>query len=340
MSTWGGDGSSYANRVIVDTWDEFKKEFHSYSRQHIELSMTHEDGTLIPEEERVVDLRKSGWISSPHLNDNPGSGYSFYKYVYGYGWTILGLSVRDGYFWLFTKKDWGGGSINGFTFKNFYILSTGSTLSSIFRFDTNDSIRVTDCKFSGVIDGSSTNSINVGIFYKLAQDVRFSNCSFNLRIAAYSGVNGTSDNIKLYYDNCLFKIDARAYKGIVTSGTSEVIVNSKYILWGHCWFCLIKGKVTVKQISGNGLYLSSVLSGGDNVIDVEVSHFDPSQRLVNCYFNCTSTALNVFNKEKIGTTSIAKETIAADVLEVTNAQIIDKEYLNSQGFIVGDTPSV
>lgn len=323
---------------------------------YYEFATEDQQGNPIPMEERIDDWRSRNWVLTSNLADfNMNSNFYNTVVIRGNGWTILGLSLRGSN--VFRSGDSGSGGtgtyskkgnfyLSNLTFKNVYLQAKSSI---IYSGGSSSRVTVSNCKFSGVIDNSgcenATNIYNVSAVVRTSGSGidTYTACSFNFKFVNFCRIAASSgDNTAMELDNCLLNIEGRHDPIEPPNSSSQFYMTLFAAVY---YFCKFTGRVIVDR-SGNGdreLYLYRDKAGTLNVIDMRIDIInDPGTTYfkVKVHHNNATSCSIVY----IDHTAIPYYTLdysnAASFRTVTDpSQMVDKTWLENQGFIVGNPPS-
>lgn len=276
----------------------------------------------------TLDFSKDGWYGTtarnflmriPHQTN--ASSITFYTYIDGNGWTLINGSfcnlISSGSVGMIclskmSDENWSKWyvKLSNLTFKNMYFYNGNNStcyiyLNSAESASFSGTFIFDRCKFSLCLDATGSGSIiwnrqNYGTLL-------YNNCSINLKIVknpSSSNILFPNDYSTNRYINNLIQL-----KGTFP-GSSAIVLNNAYF----------------NKIVGNLDFDTSTLSfnlpryNGYNVIDMPSS--SPSIRW----------AMNLISRS--GTISDSQNSYI-----VTEAQMKNKDYLNSIGFVCGDPPT-
>lgn len=330
MAIWGGDGSTEDNTAYADTWEDFI-ELWTSNCMHIGFPVEDQNNNPILLENRVIDLRKKGWLTTSYYSGGT-------KYVHGNNWTILGGSISSCFLFRISEDD--SCRFMDLTFKNFYIISI-SSYAGLFKTSYCYTKEFYRCKISATIDtaggiGSYTSGLINGGTNTNTDTVSFYQCSLNLKLHGSSYIRG-GRNAYLYLENSIMNITTSEYGFWPTN-------NDLYFQdLTMCRFSKITGNLKLGRWSwSTGEFrVMNLLYSVYSVIDLEISKA-PTVGSLSCRFNnggyngVASFIINKTKAEKNGFTLYSTDTsriVPTDEVNMTN-----KAYLESVYFLVGDEP--
>lgn len=339
---YGGSGTSKDDPIVIDTLQDLVPLM-----QRSAGSVLHIAFPEVYSGDKVIDLRAAGWNPDGRININwsTDNHETIRRYVYFNGWTILGLSIMNSYFFNLV--------INGSTsnanekqiyfydliIKNAYILGGGSE-AWLFRTEASYGFRMYfyRCKFSMMLD-SQTTSTYAFAYIADEEEYYFLQCSFNIQ------VNSTSTNLMTWImndrarsrwlmRNCIMNIRSTNYR-CWDSGSDRSLV-----VCANMQFSKIVGDV--KCVTGTSTEVAILYSATGcfyNVIDMAFRHYR-TDGTVKFDFGSGKNIVNNSNlKYSNGNAIAASNVTGGNKNVVTTAQMLDADYLNSINFIVGDPPS-
>ena len=338
MSHISGSGSSASDPYIIDELEDLPPLLQNTNNgiNHIAFPEVY-DGP------KVFDMRSKGWFAN-FINmyvQNPG--YSVNKNVYFNGWTILGMSIKDGAFVKFQRDGSSGGGAGNYVLrfydliiKNMYII--GITADSfMFRLDASYGVRFfcVRCKISCVLDSQYART---GVFVNTIDEEEFHVTESSLNITFTNTATGDGRRITIINDwhqsrcsfvNTIVSLNSKKWYAPNTDQANSMLRCAKI------QFCKFIGDIIVKgvQSAGNGMPLiTGLVYSVYNVIDIAVKlEIGSSTALYNDF----NGGVHVFDTQHI--TSNASLTInASNCIKCNDAQMIDKDWLNDRFFIVGE----
>ncbi len=373
MAVWGS--GTLEDPWKVTDWDNFVDKCNAPAadaeeRHYIEFPTHDQNGTLIPPEQRIIDMRYHDWYvdvkgDSGGIIYLPSSSMP-YKTIEGNGWTILGLSLRNSnLFYIGRTKYTGTGmhrtrsdEISNLNFQNIYLHGA----CYIFCCAASKSrISVSGCKFSGVSDnsinnlyGTVRNDSSAAIFASgtLTGYMTATSCSFNFKFVNLfkaALLYGTSGGVRydgMEFNNCLFNIDGKVKPTSNTeSGANNH--NSYYMLFAVFYFCKITGRFIVDGGNSNQYaYLFSDVNGSLNVIDIYFSSPIDGFAYYHYWFNYLRNANEVSIHYAEYNNDITKNFLKIQTyggtqfkIPTNRAQMTDKTWLENQGFVIGTAPT-
>lgn len=242
---------------IVDNWPDLNTAMTISNSTYVELSPN-----------TVIDLNES-------VPEGFTSRIDWLGHLDGKGGTIRNLATTAG-------KIFG---TNGIEFKNLNFLNFRGSGGICERINTNSSLTLYNCKFSGRLD-------NAGTLFMVYQ-ISIRRCSFNIRCFGTGSITFSwwdrDDGMPLEYNR--IEIHSSTNSGFQTADVANSYFTGEFA-----------GAITAK--------------GSTNVIDCTCSQITSS----------SSGTYILVNSDKC--TNIASQS----VIPVTEAQMIDAEYLESLGF--------
>lgn len=230
------------------------------------------------------------------------------KYLNGNGWSIRNVMVKNCNFLQLAPTTYT--TIENLNIESAYILST-NTGSDIFvlsapNSDTGSSkLTLKNCKISAVLDALLSN---ISFSYVRRADMFAYNCSFNVTLKNNAVINSTN-----IWENC----------NIIVNGNSS---RSTPLSFNALDTCKISGSLICTYILDSEIALAS--SSSYNVIDLELigkNNADISIR------NYGKTLVNTDKLKGFNNINLSDSTCG-----VTSSQMIDADYLNSIGFMIGE----
>lgn len=340
MAHIGGSGTSASDPYIIDELEDLPPLLRDINNgiNYIAFPEVY-DGP------KVFDMRAKGWKSNFLYIYGNGDGPNINKNVYFNGWTILGMSIKDGNFFKFVKDN--SGSANNYvvrfydlTIKNMYVIAVEAD-SYVFGLDASYGCRLelTRCKISCVLDAQYCRS---GLFVNTIDEEEFkiNECSCNVQFTNTS----TSGNrrITIINDwhrsrftlvNTIFSLNSR--KWYCPYDAQE----SYFINCARIQFCKFIGNMKPIQITNDAINLVRGLAYSVyNTVDITLDCTNIASNFT--IKNPFSAGVHVFNIEHITARSGVTITYdAANTLRCNDAQMIDADWLNERFFIVGDPPA-
>ena len=229
------------------------------------------------------------------------------KYLNGNGWSIRNVMVKNCNFLQLAYKTYT--TIENLNIESVYLLNTGS--SSIYFLSAPNSntgaseLTLKNCKISAVLD-ALLGSIYFSYVYRA--DMFAYNCSFNVTLKNNAVINSTD-----IWKNCNIIVNGNSYQ----SGPLSFDVLDT---------CKISGSLICNYYSTTVIALTS--GSSYNVIDFELIGKG------NTSINIKNYGKTLVNTDKIKgflSTSLSDSTCG-----VTSSQMIDADYLNSIGFMIGE----
>lgn len=370
MAVWGS--GTLEDPWKVTDWDNFvsrcnEAQSASSGRTYIEFPTHDQNGNLIPVEERVIDLRHHEWFVG-----NDGSSAIIviqrFKTIEGNGWTILGMSIRN--MTLFSIRVDSGSSrknrnrnfeMKNLNFQNIYVHGK----CTLFDPHLNGSrFSISSCKFSGVFDASITNiydsswynsnAIAAGSMY--AGYNVFTACSFNFKFVSGMRIEYISEPgyYSSEFNNCIFNIEGKP-KSFNDNliGISDYNCGRFYLMYGGFYFCKFTGKLLLDcadsytQEKYLGTYFNT--AGSLNVIDITLkkvttryNYFKYTYHICYTSYNSNEVTIRYFDMTDFGSTvGLAFNAHNSNLFKIPadRAQMVDKDWLEDQGFVIGTAPT-
>ena len=339
MSHISGSGSSASDPYIIDELEDLPPLLQNTNNgiNYIAFPEVY-DGP------KVFDMRSKGWFAN-FVNmyvSNPG--YSVNKNVYFNGWTILGMSIKDGAFVRFGRDGADGGGASNYVLrfydliiKNMYVI--GITADSyMFHLASSYGNRFfcVRCKISCVLDSQYART---GVFANTIDEEEFHVMESSLNITFTNTATGSARCISIIND---YRQSRMSFVNTIVSLNSKKWYTASYgnqndelFRCARVQFCKFIGDIIVKavQSAGNGMTLiTGLVYSVYNVIDIAVKlEISSSTALYNNF----DGGVHVFNTQHI--TSNTSLTInAQNCIKCNDAQMIDKDWLNDRFFIVGE----
>lgn len=372
MALWGS--GTLEDPWKVTDWDNFvsrcvETQSASSGRTYIEFPTHDQNGNLIPVEERVIDLRHHEWYVGNNTSDAV-LNINRFKTIEGNGWTILGMSIRNRSLFKINidsgdarKNRNRNFEMKNLIFQNIYV--HGKCI--LFRTYANGSrFSVTGCKFSGVFDASISNiyssasdtcAISYGALYE-GYNV-FTACSFNFKFISGMRIEYIESGDGYYsceFNNCIFNIEGKPkpFDTNLIGGDSSTYNCGRYhLMYSTFYFCKFTGKLLIDcAYSQNGeVWLGTYVNrvGSLNVIDIKLkkvtTQYDNFNYVYNlCYesFNNNEVTIRYFDMTElpVGTVGFRFATNRSNVFKIPSnrAQMVDKDWLEDQGFVIGSPP--
>lgn len=371
MAIWGS--GTLEDPWKVTDWDNFvsrcvEQDTDSDTRSYIEFPTHDQNGNLIPIEERIIDLRHREW----YINEN--TDYYIihmrrFKTIEGNGWTILGLSIRN--MSLFNLDKRGNSTyknrgrdfeMKNLNFQNLYI--HGRCI--LFRHDTDGArFSISGCKFSGIFDASIGDIysndlrnacciINGGEYYGWSV---FTACSFNFKFIVGMRIEWIGrENYSSEFNNCLFNIEGKpkVFTNGDPTGSPAYQCGVYHLFYSTFYFCKFTGKLlidcaeTYERTGWLGTY--SNRAGSSNVIDIALKkvnmpydYFRYPYYLGYSSFNDNEATIRYFDRTDlpVDTSGFDFRTNKSSVFKIPadRDQMIDKDWLEANDFIVGIAPT-
>ena len=342
MSYLGGSGSSASDPYIIDELEDLPPLLTNLTNGINYIAFPE-----IYDGPKVLDMRFKGWFTNfinMYADNNTGS---VNKNVYFNGWTILGMSIREGSFLNFQRKGSNGGGASNFVvrfydmiIKDMYALASTSE-TFLFRTDASYGVQLVfyRCKFSVILDAQY---LRCGLFVNIVDEEEFHlrNCSINANFittgTAYSKrITIINDWRRSRYSiyNSIFSLNSKKYHGGRGGNYDEEIFRCANVR-----FCKFIGNIIVKELysAGNGMPLISGLSGCVyNVIDIALNITSSASFSIINSFN---SGVNLFNTEHI-TSNAAYSISASNCVQCNDSQMTDASWLTDHSFLVGTPPS-
>ncbi len=338
MAILGGGGFSANDPIYVDTIESFKEVFEDQTKKYTHIAFPE-----VYNGPKVIDLRSRGW--NP-INIGYRTILESHRYVYFNGWTILGLNVMDSWFFCASTGAYGKTTyIYDLIVKNAYMLAvTASTCC--FCNSGGGYTYFVRCKFSGIIDANNNHASLMWPQYSAYgsgstdRRVSASQCSFNIELHTQStGGNSSSCQVKVigncnntngnYGDmiNCMFNTISPFYR----AGNNDNFV----IYEGTFRFCKWTGAIDLytrfhRFIKGN-------TNSAYNVVDTDIYCRWSDSSNTTVYVNFGS-GINLINTDRVLSIVSTISYSLSHCSKVTQAQMMDRDYLNSIEFICGETP--
>ena len=230
------------------------------------------------------------------------------KYLNGNGWSIRNVMVKNCNFLQLAPTTYT--TIENLNIESAYILSTNTNgniyVLSVPNSDTGSSkLTLKNCKISAVLDALSGN---ISFSYVRRADMFAYNCSFNVTLKNNAVINSTN-----IWENCNIIVNGNSSQGTPLSFN---VLDT----------CKISGSLICTHFSTLVVTLTS--SSSYNVIDFELigkSNTDISIR------NYGKTLVNTDKLKGFNNINLSDSTCG-----VTSSQMIDADYLNSIGFMIGE----
>ena len=342
MSYLGGSGSSASDPYIIDELEDLPPLLTNFTNGINYIAFPE-----IYDGPKVLDMRSKGWFTNfiNMYRSGDSSITTVNKNVYFNGWTILGMSIKDGCFFKFQRD--GGSAASNFVvrfydmiIKDMYVLAV-STDSFVFRLDSSWGciVQCHRCKFSVILDAQY---VRCGLFVNTVDEEEFHirNCSFNINFittgTAYSRritiINDWKRGRFSVY-NSIFSLNSKKYHGGRGGNYDE-----EFFRCANVRFCKFIGNIIVKALysAGNGMPLISGLSGCVyNVIDIALNiTSNASFSIINSF----NSGVNLFNTEHI-TANTSYTISASNCVQCDDSQMTDASWLTDHSFLVGTPPS-
>lgn len=335
MAILGGGGHSANDPIYVDTLESFKEVFEDETNKYTYIAFPE-----VYDGPKVIDLRARGW--NP-INIGYRAVLSSNRYVYFNGWTILGLNVMDSWFFCACSADSNGRTtyIYDLIVKNAYVLAvTGA--ACCFCNAYGGYTYFVRCKFSAIIDANNNHASFMWIGYNAygngSADRRFSasQCSFNIELHTQS--NGSNCQVCVIGNpagwvdnygniiNCIFNTISPFYR---VSGNDDYF----YVYRGIFRFCKWIGNVNLYRRVFK--FIGGFSNSAYNVVDTDIISSNGSD--TTTIYVAFGSGINLINTDRIHSSTIQYQ--LSRCTKVTQAQMLDRDYLNSIEFICGETPS-
>lgn len=320
MAIWGGDGSTRDQAVICNTFEDLKTLLEATEEGRLKYKHIALDDS-IPVGDRIMDLRKEGWYTN-YINI-PYDSSTGSVYLYGNNWIILGPSILSGS--LIYKNWYTVLHINNLTIKNAYVYANGNNSCVL----SGSNYHFEKCKFSATLDGSTNNYIayfmNKGT---TSGRIEVYQCSFNLKLHKFARLHDyLSFNAVA---NSLFNFES-SYSGVNSSESYSLYGNSGYT---KTLFTKLTGNIKFTRGADTNR-ISFQSNSGYNVVDINFSS-DGANHTVHVEGN--SSSVSIWNTERCGAN--ITPSVGTSVASVTTADMVNKNYLESIDFLVGDTPTL
>lgn len=338
---YGGSGTSKDDPIVIDTLQDLAPlmQKSAGSILHIAFPETYSGP-------KVIDLRAAGWNPDGRINIDwtTDEDQTIKRYVYFNGWTILGLSIMNSFFFNLVISGTTSSASKkqiyfyDLTIKNAYILGGGSE-AWLFRSQASYGCRVYfyRCKFSMMLDSQTTSTYAFALSVD-EEEYYFLQCSFNIQLNSTSNsyktwiMNDYKRNIWLMR-NCIMNIRSTNFRS-----WDDINIQS-LVNCANMQFSKIVGDIKCTSAIGEVKLLYSASGCFYNVVDITYRHyrndgsvcfnFGSGKNIVN-YDNCKYN-----NGNAMPTSAITKYNANL----ITTAQMLDADYLNSINFICGDPPS-
>lgn len=339
---YGGSGTSKDDPIVIDTLEDLAPLMQKSAGSILHIAFPE-----VYSGDKVIDLRAAGWNPDGRININwsTDNHETIRRYVYFNGWTILGLSIMNSYFFNLVIS---GSSTNAsekqvyiydLIIKNAYILGGGSE-AWLFRSEASYGSRIIfyRCKFSMMLDSQTTSTYAFG-YIADEEEFQFFQCSFNIQ------VNSTSKNLKTWImndrsrnrwlmRNCIMNIRSTNFR------PWDYNADSSLVICANMQFSKIVGDV--RCVAGNSAEVPMLYSPTGcfyNVVDMTFRHYR-TDGTVYFGFGSGKNIVNYSNfKYSNGNAMAASNVNGNNKSVITTAQMLDADYLNSINFIVGDPPS-
>ena len=327
MAIWG-NGTSESDPVYFDTWEDFQTALSISNYTYLEFATKDINNNYIPLENRVMDLRKKGWFSGAAIRIQGKTK------IKGNGWTILGMSIMNG-----SVINESNVTVQDLIIKNMYIYANDG--SSIFHVHGGTST-FSNCKFSGVFDSSNNNTItvfNLGSNYGSSSTGRIyiERCSFNFKIHNYIYLLGYYAGPPTF-DNCLFNFTSSDYGTRFLINPNKTTHTSYY--WAIYRFCKFSGGLIIRDYEQTPNLICINSNTAFCVFDIDVRYLtEPSSNPVLISYNGSITnSTSVINKDKIHLPEGIDFSVPSCVAKCSASDMVNKSYLESVYFLVGDEP--
>lgn len=336
MAHISGSGTSASDPYIIDELEDLAPLLQNKSNgiNYIAFPEVY-DGP------KVFDMRSKGWYSN-FINISVDNYYCT-KHVYFNGWTILGMSIKDGSFFRFARTSSPSNASShriifyDLIIKNMYVIGI-TTQSFVFHLESSygnrlDCIR---CKISCMLDGQYAP---VGVFVNTVDEEEFHirECSINASFTNTATGSGRRVVIiddwhqsRFSFVNTIVSLNSKKWYTTIKGNQQDDMFRCARVQ-----FCKFIGNIIVKEVQSAGSGMSLIMGlvySVYNVIDIAVKlEIGSSTALYNDF----SGGVHVFNTQHI--TSNTSLTInASNCIKCNDAQMIDKDWLNDRFFIVGE----
>lgn len=342
MAILGGGGHSANDPIYVDTIESFKEVFEDSTNKYTHIAFPD-----IYDGPKVIDLRSRGW--NP-INIGYRSEWSASRYVYFNGWTILGLSIMDS--WFFSTSYSSNSSYQTYIYdlimKNTYILAvTGD--ACCFCESSSSNTNFIRCKFSALIDANNSNAGFMWPFFNgvgsgsTGRKFSATQCSFNMELHTQSsgescivrviGNPGNSNANTGTMINCIFYTKSPFYR----LTTNQNLANQSYIYNGVFRFCKWIGSIDLYR--RYVFFVKGENNSAYNVIDTDFYSRWSSGTSTTIFSSSFGSGVNLINTDRVHSVASVIQYSLTRCTQVTQAQMLDRDYLSSIEFICGDTPS-
>lgn len=338
---YGGSGTSKDDPIVIDTLEDLAPLMQKSAGSILHIAFPE-----VYSGDKVIDLRAAGWNPDGRINIDwtTGNAEDIRRYIYFNGWTILGLSIMNTYF--FNLVISGGTSsaamkqiyFYDLIIKNAYILGGGSD-AWLFRSEASWGCRIYfyRCKFSMMLD-SQTASTYAFALSADEEEYNFFQCSLNIQVnssyrAYKTQIMNDLKRGRWLMRNCIMNIRSTNFRPWSTG--NDCLVNC-----ANMQFTKIVGDVKCTEANSTEVAILWSDSGCFyNVIDMAFRH-NRNDGTVNFYFGAGKNIVNYSNcKFNNGNAMGASYITGSNKNVVTTEQMLDADYLNSINFIVGDPPS-
>lgn len=356
MAILGGDIRDANNPLTIDTLEDLKTILNDTS--YIPVPVSGSFYIAFPEVydgPKVIDLRRRGWNPVSIIRSFGAQGNSKnYINIYFNGWTILGLSIVDSNFIVFSiyRTSTSGDPdiyirIYDLTIKNAYLIANNSNANLLWKnqteFACGSSIELYRCKISAVLDVQRSGV--QGAIFRSTQNSRatFSSieeCSFNITVVnnishtaiPYVMICENGSNPRITVRNSIVYIKSSRY---LCASSSPLLQNVNPM------FCKFMGVIRWgNETDESSLSLiNAVIAPLYNVLDFNLEYAGTSTGDLYVYVTFSS-GINVVNTSNtdpgIASSYVWQPTNAT---LATTAQIQDAQWLNDHYFVVGDPPT-
>ena len=341
MAILGGGGHSANDPIYVDTLESFKEVFEDETNKYTYIAFPE-----VYDGPKVIDLRARGW--NP-INIGYRSEWNANRYIYFNGWTILGLSIMDS--WFFSTayhSDTYRTYIYDLIMKNTYILAVTGQACCFCESGTGVTTFIR-CKFSALIDA---NNSNAGFMWPIFTGVgsgstgrkfNATQCSFNIELHTQS--TGENCTVKVIGNvansnthggtmiNCIFYTKSPFYR----LTTNQNYGNQAYIYNGIFRFCKWIGNIDLYR--RYCFFVRGENNSAYNVVDTDFYSRWSSGTSTTILYSAFSSGINLINSDRVHSVASVIQYSLSHCTKVTQAQMTDQDYLNSIEFICGETPS-
>ena len=339
---YGGSGTSKDDPIIIDTLQDLAPlmQKSAGSILHIAFPETYNGP-------KVIDLRSAGWNPDGRINIDwsTDSHQNKRRNVYCNGWTILGLSIMNSFFFNLVINGVNSNASEkqiyfyDLTIKNAYILGGGSE-AWLFRTEASYGCRIYfyRCKFSMMLDSQSTSTYAFALTVD-EEEFYFLQCSFNIQVNSNNvsyktWIMNDWQRYRWFMLNCIMNIRSNNFRAWGSNSDAALVVCA------NMRFSKIVGDIKCTAANCSEVEILYSYSGCFyNVVDMAFRH-NRTDGTVKFNFGAGKNIVNYSNcKFSDGNAMAASDITGNNKNVVTTAQMLDADYLNSINFIVGDPPS-